>query len=80
MGTSMVYQQSFSVAGDTMAPMVVNLVVEWILEIPAAYALSQWTVLGQYGIAIATAGAMTVRFLLYAIYFVHGRWLRVKVL
>ena len=47
MGTSMVYQQSFSVAGDTMAPMVVNLVVEWILEIPAAYALSQWTVLGQ---------------------------------
>ncbi|MFH1140418.1 MAG: MATE family efflux transporter [Chloroflexota bacterium] len=82
MGGNMVFQQSFSVAGDTVAPMVVTLVSMVFVELPLAFALAYWTPLGQYGIPTAVAVAMGLRTLLYLIYYFMGqaRWLRVKVL
>ena len=80
MGSSMVFQQSFNVAGDTLAPMVVTLVSMVGLELPLAFALSRWTSLGQYGIPVAITTAMVVRTILYFSYYYPGRWLRVKVI
>ena len=60
--------------------MVISLVSQWLVEIPAAFALSRYTPLGQYGVSIATAAAMFLRLGLYLVYFVRGRWLRAEVL
>ena len=79
MGAGMVYQMSFNVAGDTMAPMIVTLITMWGIEVPGAFVLSRYTDLAQFGIPVAVTTAMLVRILLYTGYFLKGRWLRVKV-
>jgi putative MATE family efflux protein len=79
-GGGMVFQQSFNVAGDTLAPMLVTLFSQWAVEIPVAFGLSRFTALVHYGIPLATAGAMALRLALYTGYSLTGRWLRVKVL
>ena len=80
LGGGQVFQQSFNVAGDTLAPMLVTFMSMWVMEIPLAFALSRWTPAAEYGIAAAIAVAMLVRFLLYGGYYFTGRWLRAKVL
>lgn len=80
LGGGQVFQQSFNVAGDTLAPMLVTFMSMWVLEIPLAFVLSQWTGLGEYGIAWAIFVAMAARFALYGGYYFTGRWLRVQVL
>lgn len=80
MGSGMVFQQSFNVAGDTLAPMVVTFISMVGVELPLAFALSQWTPMGQYGIPLAITVAMVVRTAVYFPYFLGGRWSRVKVI
>ncbi len=80
LGGGQVFQQSFNVAGDTLAPMLVTFMSMWVMEIPIAFALSQWTPLEGIGVAVAIAIAMLVRFCLYGGYYFTGRWLRVNVL
>jgi putative MATE family efflux protein len=80
LGGGQVMQQSFNVAGDTMAPLVVTFMSMWVLEIPLALVLTQLTPLGQYGIPVAIGVAMLGRLVLYLLYFRTGRWLRAKVL
>ena len=80
MGAGQIFQQSFNVAGDTLAPFFVTLLSMWVLEVPAAFALSRFTPLGEIGIPVAIALAMLMRLALYAAYFMTGRWLRVQVL
>ena len=80
LGGGQVLQQSFNVAGDTMAPLLITFMSMWILEVPAAFLLSQFTPLGQYGIPVAIGLAMFLRLGLYALYYRTGRWTRVKVL
>lgn len=77
MGSGMVFTQSFNVAGDTMAPMVVTFIAMVVVELPLAFVLSQWTPLGQYGIPVAITVAMVVRAAVYFPYFIMGRWSRV---
>jgi putative MATE family efflux protein len=79
MGAGMVYQMSFNVAGDTMAPMIVTLITMWGIEVPGAFILSRYTDLAQFGIPVAIAAAMILRIVLYTGYFLKGRWLRVQV-
>ena len=45
---------------------------------PAAFALSRFTSLGQYSITVAVAAAMALCIMLYPLYLLKGRWLRVK--
>tara|TARA_B100001750_G_scaffold135941_1_gene108145 strand:- start:2030 stop:3547 length:1518 start_codon:yes stop_codon:yes gene_type:complete len=78
MGSGMVFTQSFNVAGDTMAPMIVTFIAMVAVELPLAFVLSQWTPLGQYGIPIAITVAMVVRTAVYFPYFLKGRWSRVN--
>jgi putative MATE family efflux protein len=80
MGAGMVYQMSFNVAGDTMAPMIVTLITMWGIEVPGAFLLSRYTAMGQYGIPVAVSVAMIFRIIIYTGYFVKGRWLRVRVI
>lgn len=80
LGGGQVFQQSFNVAGDTIAPMLVTFMSMWVMEIPLAFVLSRWTPAGEYGIPIAIAIAMLARFMLYGGYYFTNRWLRVRVL
>ena len=79
-GTGQVLRQSFNIAGDTIAPLLITFVSLWTLEIPLAVVLSRFTPLEQYGIPVAILIAMVVRMGLFGGYFATGRWLRVQVL
>ncbi len=80
MGAGQIYQQSFNVAGDTVAPFFVTFMSMWVMEIPTAFALSRYTPLAEIGIPVAIALAMLVRLALYAGYYKTGRWMRAQVL
>ncbi len=80
LGGGQVFQQSFNVAGDTLAPMLVTFMSMWVMEIPIAFVLSRWTSAESLGIAIAIAIAMLIRFALYGGYYFTGRWLTIGVL
>lgn len=78
MGLGQVAQNSFQMAGDTLTPMLITLGSLWGVEIPLAYLLSEFTWLGQFGIAWAVVVAMILRSLAYIPYFYSGRWMKVK--
>ena len=78
MGLAMVFQQSYNIAGDTLAPMIITLLAVWGIELPVAWLLSR-TGLGPLGIGYAAIAGMSARLLFYFPYFFWGRWLRVKV-
>ncbi|MQF48912.1 MATE family efflux transporter [SAR202 cluster bacterium AC-647-N09_OGT_505m] len=78
MGWGQVLQNSFQMAGDTLFPMLITLGSLWIIGIPLAYALTEHTGLGQFGIAWATVIAMLIRAGAYIPYFYWGRWLRIS--
>ena len=80
LGGGQVLQQSFNIAGDTLAPMLVTFMSMWVMEIPLAFVLTRFTPLGELGIPIAIAIAMFFRFALYGGYYLTGRWLRATVL
>ncbi|MBI4312301.1 MAG: MATE family efflux transporter [Chloroflexi bacterium] len=80
MGMSMVFQQSFNTAGDTMAPLLVTLVGVWFVELPVAWLLSHTLGIGPLGIGWAAIAGMSARIVGYVPYFYWGRWLRVKVI
>ena len=79
-GTGQVLRQSFNIAGDTIAPLLITFVSLWTLEIPLALILSRLTPLEQFGIPVAILIAMIVRMALFGGYLATGRWLRVQVL
>ena len=79
-GTGQVLRQSFNIAGDTIAPLLITFVSLWTLEIPLAIILSRFTPLEQFGIPVAILLAMIVRLMLFGGYYLTGRWLRVSVL
>ena len=95
-GPTIVFQQAFQTAGDTIAPMVVTLVTIWGVQQPLAIMLSgvgqSWELfgrtiplpslwdLGQFGIAWAIVTAVAARLIFYFPYFLWGPWLKKKVL
>jgi putative MATE family efflux protein len=79
LGGGQVLQQSFNLAGDTLAPLVVTFLSQWLLEIPAAFILARHTPLDQYGIPVAIGVSMAVRLGMYFAYYINGRWLKARV-
>jgi len=69
----------FSGAGNTIPPMVINLVTLWGLEVTFAYGLSRWLGLGVTGVWWGRAIANTVNGLLTAFWFYKGWWKHQKV-
>ncbi len=71
--------RSFDGAGNTMPAMAINLLSLWVLEVPLAYVLSQWTPLGLSGIFWGRAIANVANGLIFALWFRRGRWKARKV-
>ena len=76
MNVVQVFTQSFNTTGDTMAPMVVTLSTMWLLELPLAFILSTQTPLREFGVPWAIVAGMTLRMVVFAWYYLQGRWLR----
>ena len=76
MNAVQVFTQGFNTTGATFAPMVVMLSTMWLVEIPLAFALSQYTPLEEFGVPWAIVIGMTIRAVAFGVYFVQGRWLR----
>ncbi len=76
MNAVQVFTQSFNTSGDTFAPMVIMLSTMWLLEIPLAFALALYTDMNEFGVPWAIVIGMTVRAVVFGIYFLKGKWLR----
>ena len=79
MGLSAVLMQCLMGVGDTVPPMVINLVNMWAVQIPLAYFLPKITNLGVYGIRWAMVVGMFSGAIAFTTYFQLGRWKRKRV-
>lgn len=66
--------RSLDGAGATLPAMVINLTTLWGIQVPAAYALANWTSLGTRGLWLGFAIANVVNGLLMAGWFLRGSW------
>ena len=80
LGPAIVFSTAISTAGDTMAPMMIQVITGWVLEIPLAIALSRIGSLGQFGVPWAMVIALGLRILIYIPYFRRGSWMRKRVI
>jgi putative MATE family efflux protein len=69
-----VYDFAQAGAGDTVSPMVINLVALWLVQIPLAYLLSQALGLGSNGVWLALTIGWTVQAALMFWRYRQGRW------
>jgi len=65
--------------GDTTVTMLVTLTTMWLVQVPLAYYLPNYTSLGVYGVQWAIVTALVMRAIIYLIYFRLGRWKRKKI-
>ncbi|UCD09862.1 MAG: MATE family efflux transporter [Dehalococcoidales bacterium] len=79
MGFSSVLMQSISHAGDTLPPMIFNIIMMWLVQIPLAWALPKFTGLEVLGVRWAIVIGRYVAGIAYITYFKLGRWKRKKV-
>lgn len=79
MGFSAVLMQSISNAGDTLPPMIINIIMLWVVQIPLAWALPKYTGLGVLGVRWAIVIGRYVAGIAYIAYFKLGRWKNKKV-
>lgn len=71
--------RSLDGAGATLPAMIINLATLWGIQIPAAYALANWTSLGTRGLWLGFAIANVANGLLMAGWFLRGSWKKRRV-
>jgi Na+-driven multidrug efflux pump len=69
-----VFDAAQSGAGDTLSPMVINLISLWLFQVPVAYLLSQPFGLGANGIWLALTLGWILQAALMFLRFRQGRW------
>lgn len=69
-----VYDSAQGGAGDTLSPMVINLVALWVLQVPLAYVLSRGAGLGANGIWLALVLGWGLQLVLMWLRYRQGRW------
>jgi putative MATE family efflux protein len=79
MGFSSVLMQSISTAGDTLPPMIFNIVMMWLVQIPLAWALPKYAGMEVLGVRWAIVIGRYVAGIAYITYFRLGRWKHKKV-
>lgn len=75
----MIITQAFNGAGDTSTPTYINLVVFWAIQIPLAYLLSKYFLMGPLGVYIAIGLAETILAFISIYIFKKGKWKLIKV-
>jgi putative MATE family efflux protein len=73
-GIGFVLGRGLDGAGNTLPAAIINLLTLWGVQLPAAFALSQWFGLGLVGIWLGRAVANTANGLLFMTWFRQGRW------
>jgi putative MATE family efflux protein len=73
-GYGMVMASAFNGAGDTWTPTWLNVICFWLLQIPGAWMLSQWTGLRELGVFIAITLAESILAVLAMMVFRQGKW------
>ena len=76
MNAVQVFTQGFNTSGATFAPMVIMLSTMWLVELPLAFALSQYSPLNEFGVPWAIVIGMTIRAIAFGVYFLRGKWLK----
>ena len=71
-----ILQHSIAGAGDTVPNMIISLAAVWVVVIPLAALLSNYTSIGVYGIRWAISAGTISSAIAYVIYFKLGRWKR----
>jgi putative MATE family efflux protein len=69
-----VYDQAQAGAGDTLSPMVINLVALWLIQIPLTFLLSRWLGLGAEGIWLALVISWFAQLALMYWRYRQGHW------
>jgi Na+-driven multidrug efflux pump len=69
-----VYDAAQGGAGDTVSPMVINLIALWLIQVPLAYLLSQAFGLGARGIWFALVIGWFAQAALMFLRYRQGRW------
>lgn len=75
----MVIGQAFNGAGNTRTPLLINLVVFWIIQIPLAYLLSIKLDFGPNGVFFCIAFCHSLYAVVAIVLFRKGNWKKVKV-
>jgi putative MATE family efflux protein len=70
----MVISQSFNGAGDTMTPLIINIVCFWVIQIPMAYFLSVYTNLEVLGTLATIAICHSIHAIISVVIFKKGKW------
>ena len=78
-GVGMVMIQAFNGAGDTKTPMLINILVFILIEIPLAYLLSTLLEMNMMGIFITIAFCHSLHAMVALWFFRKGNWKKVKV-
>jgi len=65
--------------GDTVPSMIITLTTMWLIQIPMAFFVINYTGIGVYGVPWSIACALIARAIFFATYFRLGRWKRKKV-
>ena len=79
LGLGVVLGQSLSGTGDTVPPMVIGMVASWLVILPLAYLLPEFTEMGVLGIRWALVAGLLVTAIATVFYFRLGRWKRKRV-
>ncbi len=74
MGFSSAFMSCINGAGDTLPAMLINIGMIWIVQIPLAYVLSNFTGLDVYGIRWALVAAAVSSAVISFLYFKFGKW------
>jgi Na+-driven multidrug efflux pump len=61
-------------AGDTVSPMLINVIALWLVQLPLAWLLSQGLGLGPDGLWWAMVGGWAVQLVLMTLRYRQGRW------
>ncbi len=75
----MVLGQSFNGAGDTYTPTFLNMIAFWLIQLPLAYVLANYTGLESIGIYVSIAVSSTILALMAIYVFRKGKWKTVSV-
>ena len=67
-------QHCITGAGDTVPTMVASVMMIWVIQLPLAYLLPEFTDLGVYGVRWALVAGVLAGAVLYITYFKLGRW------